>query len=112
MNSNWFAGVCEHGNYSYHILKVKRAICASQGASTRLPLLDKQVVQLKRHTSGWDKSWQKSPENPITHFTFKNSQYIPLKKHLPYFPDYEAPPGPGHSLSSEKQRERGNISTG
>lgn len=41
--------VCEHGNY---ILKVKRAICASQGASTRLPLTDKQVVQLKRHTSG------------------------------------------------------------
>lgn len=48
---NWFAGVCEQRDCSYHILKVKRAISASQAASTRLPLLDKQVVQLKSQKS-------------------------------------------------------------
>lgn len=103
MNSNRFAGVCEHGNY---ILKVKRAICASQGASTRLPLTDKQVVQLKRHTSGWAKSWQKSPRESNYTLYLLEQPIHPIKKHLPYFPDYEAPPDPGHSLSSEKQRER------
>jgi len=45
----------------------------------------------------------------IYYMTKKISLNENMGKHLLYFPDYEAPPDPGHSLSSEKQRGGGTL---